>query len=34
MDAWSDLKVYLAHGGGYTCFGIGPVMDLEMPHEV
>jgi aminocarboxymuconate-semialdehyde decarboxylase len=23
MDACPDLKVCLAHGGGYTCFGIG-----------
>ena len=23
MDACPDLKVVLAHGGGYTCFGIG-----------
>jgi aminocarboxymuconate-semialdehyde decarboxylase len=23
MDACPDLKICLAHGGGYTCFGIG-----------
>ena len=23
MDKCPDLKVCLAHGGGYTCFGIG-----------
>ena len=23
MDQRPDLKVYLAHGGGYACFGIG-----------
>ena len=23
MDACPDLKIYLAHGGGYTCYGIG-----------
>ena len=23
MDACPDLKICLAHGGGYTCYGIG-----------
>ena len=23
MDAFPDLKICLAHGGGYVCFGIG-----------
>jgi aminocarboxymuconate-semialdehyde decarboxylase len=23
MDACPDLKICLAHGGGYTCFGVG-----------
>jgi aminocarboxymuconate-semialdehyde decarboxylase len=23
MDKYPDLKICLAHGGGYTCFGIG-----------
>jgi len=25
MDACPDLKICLAHGGGYTCFGIGRI---------
>ena len=33
MDAWSDLKVYLAHGGGYTCFGIGRMDRVWQVHS-
>jgi aminocarboxymuconate-semialdehyde decarboxylase len=25
MDACPDLNICLAHGGGYTCFGIGRI---------
>jgi hypothetical protein len=31
MDACPELKIFLAHGGGYTCYGNGMVYATNTP---